>query len=346
MRIPDRLALGLAALMSLVASVSEGQAQTPSRLVVYCGVQEEWCRGMSSAFEKETGISVAMTRKSAGETLAQLKAEASNPRADVWWGGTGDPHEQAAFEGLTTEYASPHLAELHDWAQRPWRDTKGRTVGIYAGVLGFGYNARLLKAKGLKEPTCWSDLADPRFVDEVQMADPNASGTAYTLLATIVQLMGDDKGFTYLKALAKNVNQFTKAGAAPAHAVSIGETTIGITFLQDMIYETLTNPDVKAVIPCEGTGFEIGSMSIVKGARNRAAAERFYDWALTPAAQAIGPSLNQFQTPANAATPQAEKGIDFSKAKLISYDFAKYGSGETRKALLARWDKDVRGTAR
>lgn len=321
-------------------------ARAQERLVLYCGVQEEWCRAMSAGFTKETGISVAMTRKSAGETLAQIKAEASNPRADMWWGGTGDPHEQAASEGLTTEYGSWHLAELHDWAQRPWRDTKGRTVGIYAGVLGFGYNVKLLQSKGLPEPKCWADLADPRFVDEVQMADPNASGTAYTLLATIVQLMGDEKGFGYLKALAKNVNQFTKAGAAPAHAVSIGETTVGVTFLQDMIYETLTNPDVKAVLPCEGTGFEIGSMSIVKGARNLASAQRFYDWALTPAAQAIGPALNQFQTPANRATPQAEKGIDFSKAKLISYDFAKYGSGETRKALLGRWDREVRSASR
>ena len=74
---------------------------------MYCGVQEEWCRAMSTAFERETGIKVAMTRKSAGEIYAQLKAESSNPRGDIWWGGTGDPHLQAAEEGLTQEYESP-----------------------------------------------------------------------------------------------------------------------------------------------------------------------------------------------------------------------------------------------
>jgi len=73
---------------------------------------------MVTAFEKETGIKVAMTRKSSGETYAQVKAEAANPRGDIWWGGTGDPHLQAAEEDLTQEYKSPKLPELNDWAMR------------------------------------------------------------------------------------------------------------------------------------------------------------------------------------------------------------------------------------
>ena len=38
---------------------------------------------------------------SAGELYARLRAEKDNPRGDIWWGGTGDPHLQAADEGLT-----------------------------------------------------------------------------------------------------------------------------------------------------------------------------------------------------------------------------------------------------
>ena len=61
---------------------------------------------MVTAFEKATGIKVSMTRKSSGEFYAQLKAEAANPRGDIWWGGTGDPHLQAAEEGLTPSRTS------------------------------------------------------------------------------------------------------------------------------------------------------------------------------------------------------------------------------------------------
>ena len=100
--------LGLAC--ALPAAPTPAQAQ--GALVVYCGVQEEWCRAMVNAFQRETGITVAMTRRSSGETYAQVKAEASNPRGDIWWGGTGDPHLQAAEEGLTIDYRSPNLDQL------------------------------------------------------------------------------------------------------------------------------------------------------------------------------------------------------------------------------------------
>ena len=38
--------------------------------------------------------------KATGEALAQLRAEAANPKTDLWWGGTGDPYLQAAEVGL------------------------------------------------------------------------------------------------------------------------------------------------------------------------------------------------------------------------------------------------------
>src|SRR5689334_13597562 len=131
-----RFALFLCLLiLAVIAPLASGHAQ--GSLVIYCGVNEEWCRAAVTAFERETGIKVAMTRKSSGEIYAQLKAEAANPRADIWWGGTGDPHAQAAEDGLTLEYRSPKLAELQDWAVRAWEQTGQRAVGIYSGALGF-----------------------------------------------------------------------------------------------------------------------------------------------------------------------------------------------------------------
>ena len=197
-------------------------AQAQSTLVMYCGVQEEWCRAMTTAFERETGIKVSMTRKSSGEIYAQVKAESANPRGDIWWGGTGDPHMQAAEEDLTIEYKSPKIGELQDWATSQWEQAKGKTIGIYSGALGFGYNTDLLaRRRACPSRNAGPICSKPEFKDEVQVADPNSSGTAYTMLATIVQLMGEDKGFEYLKALHKNVNQYTKSGAAPAKAAAL-----------------------------------------------------------------------------------------------------------------------------
>ena len=337
-----------ARVLSIVAAAFGLAAATPSKadgtLVMYCGVQEEWCRAVSTAFEKETGTKVAMTRKSAGEVYAQVKAEAANPKGDIWWGGTGDPHQQAAEEGYTLGYKSALLDQQYDWSKRQWEQTKGRTIGIYSGALGFGYNEKLLKAKNLPAPKCWADLIDPRFKDEVQVADPNSSGTSYNMLATVVQVMGEEKAFEWLKALHKNINQYTKSGAAPAQAVNLGETTIGITFMHDMITFTKDNPDIKVVAPCEGTGYEIGSMSLIKGARNLDNAKKFYDWSLAAKTQAMGADNKQFAVPSNKDTPLPPLSLDLAKVKLIKYDFAKSGSSAERNRLLAKWDKEVKAS--
>jgi len=333
-----------AALLGLlgVSALAPHRAAAEDALVMYCSVDESWCRGMTNAFQKETGIRVDMTRMSAGETYARLRAEKENPRADIWWGGTGDPHLQAAEEGLTDAYDSPTLPKLRDWAQRQAERSHHRTVGIYLGALGFGYNKEEIAARKLAAPACWADLIKPEFKGEVQMADPNSSGTAWTMLATMVQLMGEQPAFDYLKKLHRNINEYTKSGAAPAMAAGQGETLVGIAFQHDVIYVAKQKKPVQVVSPCEGTGYEIGSMSLVKGARHPEVARRFYEWALTPAAQQLGAQFGSYQIPSNPATAVPPEAPDLSKIKLIDYDFAKYGSSAERKRLLGKWTDEVK----
>jgi iron(III) transport system substrate-binding protein len=317
-------------------------------LVVYCTVQEEWCRPMMAAFERESGIRISMTRKSSGETYAQVRAEASNPRGDVWWGGTGDPHMQAAQEQITEQYRSPMLAELHPWAVRHAEQTQHRSVGIYSGALGYSYNAQQLQRRNLPEPRCWADLTKPEYRDEVQVADPNSSGTAYTMLATFAQLMGEDQAFTFLRQMHRNVNQYTRSGAAPARAVATGESLIGITFLHDAVSQVVTGAqNVRIVAPCEGTGYEIGAMSIIRGARNMENARRFYDWALGAPAQAIGAAQgNSYQLPSNRNAPIHASAPRFENIRLIDYDFARWGDAANRTRLLDRFNREIRAAAR
>ncbi|CAG1005342.1 hypothetical protein BURK1_03195 [Burkholderiales bacterium] len=337
-----RIVNWLRAIVPALALATPLAAFAQGELVLYCTVQEEWCRPMVAAFEKTTGIKVLMTRKSSGEFYAQIKAEAANPRGDIWWGGTGDPHLQAAEEGLTEPYRSPRMGELQDWAVRQWEAAKGRTVGVYAGALGYSFNTQQLAKKGIAEPACWADLVKPQFKDEVQVANPNSSGTSYTMLATFVQLMGEDKGFDFLKQLHRNINQYTKSGAAPARAAATGESLVGITFQHDAVVQAVNGAPVKIVSPCEGTGYEIGSMSIVKGARNMENAKKWYDWALSVEAQAIGAQNKvSYQVPSNRSAPVPPQAPKLTEIKLINYDFVKYGSSAERNRLLKKWDTEV-----
>ena len=328
------------------AAFAPAHAQDSGQLNVICSVQAEWCNMIQTVFAKSTGIRVNMSLKGSGEALAQLIAERANPKTDVWFGGTGDPHLQAAEQDLTLEYKSPALSQLHAWAQQQAVQSKHRTVGIYSGPLGFGYNSELIAKKKLPVPKSWSDLLNPAYKGEIQVANPAASGTAYTMVATLVQLMGEEKAFDYMKALHKNISQYTRSGTGPIKAVARGESTVSISFVHDGPGEKMQGFPVETITPAEGTGAEIGSMSIIKGARNLDAAKKFYEWALTPQAQQFGAASKQFQLPSNKSTPVDARVPDFKKIKFIDYDYAKYGASAERRRLIARWEKDVNSLPR
>jgi iron(III) transport system substrate-binding protein len=307
--------LAIAAVAELAFFATSLPASAQGQLNLYCSVQVEWCQGIVTSFQKATGITINMTQKGSGETFAQVRAESQNPRADIWFGGTGDPHLAAAEEGLTAEYKPEALGQLQPWAVKQYESSKGRSIGVYSGAVGFGYNTELLAKKSLPAPACWSDLIKPAFKGEIQVANPNSSGTAYTIIATLVQLLGEDKAFAYMKELHVNINAYARSGTGPIKAAARGETAVSLSFVHDAVTEKNAGFPVAYKTPCEGTGYEIGSMSIIKGARNLSQAKTLYDWALTPDAQKIGFEIGkQLQMPSNKASPLPPRAIAYGPA--------------------------------
>lgn len=335
----------LSTLLFAGTSLAAGSAMAAGELNLICAADVVICEQMKGDFEKAHDIKVNMVRMSSGEAYAKIRAEARNPKTDLWWAGTGDPHLQAASEGLSAEYKSPMLDQLQDWAKKQAESSGFKTVGVYAGALGWGYNTEIFKRKGYKEPTCWADLLAPELKGEIQIANPNSSGTAYTALASLVQIMGEDKAFDYLKSLNGNISQYTKSGSAPVKAAARGETGLGIVFMHDAVAQTAEGFPVKSIAPCEGTGYEIGSMSIVKGARNMENAKIWYDWSLKPEVQSRMKDAKSFQLPSNKSAEIPKEAPRFEDIKLIDYDFKTYGDSEKRKALLERWDREIGAVA-
>ncbi|WP_237171982.1 ABC transporter substrate-binding protein [Pandoraea norimbergensis] len=339
----------VAAVLSVVAVTAmlpPSTAHAADRLSLLCSADLEWCQLMKKRFEKETGVGVAMIRKSAGEALALLSAQRARPQFDVWWAGSGDSHLQAAFEGLTETYRSPALTQLQPWAQRFAQTGRDRTVGVYQGLLGIGYNAAELRKRRLEPPKCWRDLLSPAWKGEIQIANPNASGTAYVALATLVQLMGEDEAFRYLRALNTNVSQYTATGVAPGEAASRGEASIAIEFLHDLVKQRVAGFDIDTVAPCEGTGFEIGGMSLIAGAAHPALAKQFYEFALRADVQSLAEQAHAYQMPSNRDAAVPKLAPQPSSIKLIDYDAARFGDPATRKRLLQRWNTEIYAHAR
>jgi iron(III) transport system substrate-binding protein len=83
-------------------------------------------------------------------------------------------------------------------------------------------------------------------------------------------------------------------------------------------------------------------MSIIAGARNMESARKFYDWALSAEAQALGAKAQSYQVPSNRNAPTPPQAPRLSDVKLINYDFQKFGSSDERKRLLTRFDAEIK----
>ncbi|MGH8714466.1 MAG: ABC transporter substrate-binding protein [Casimicrobiaceae bacterium] len=336
-----RIAAACCALLTPAVAAAQGS------LAMYCSSPNTaWCQGMATGFERLTGVKVAVTQKATGELFAQIKAEAGNPKGDVWWAGAGDAFLQAAEEGLLETYRSPKLGQLHDWARREAELSQYRVAGVYGGILALGYNTEVFARKKLPVPKCWKDLTNPVYKGEVMLSNPNSSGTAYLMLATLVQTLGEDEAFRYMKALDANVNQYARSGIGPMAAVIRGESGIGSTVVHGVINEIVRGYPVAPILPCEGVGYEVGSMAIIKGARHLESARKFVDWALTPEAQQIGLDIKEYAIPTNRLVPLPPQVPHLTDIKLIAYDSAKYGSAAERKRLLERWEREINSAAK
>ena len=233
------------------------------------------------------------------------------------------------------------MAGLHDWARNVHRITGERCVGVSSGAIGIAWNRELMARKNLPIPRSWADLLNPAYRGEIQLPNPNSSGTAYTIIAGLVQLWDEDRAFDYLRRLNANVNAYTRSGAAPMQAVARGETALAVSFNMEVTSMIQAGFPIEIGYPEEGTSYEVACMSIVRGARNLPQARRFYDWYLTPAAMDIGPRVNQWHVPAHReATPDA-RIPDLSQIRLVNYDFAAYGNAATRRRILERWDREI-----
>jgi iron(III) transport system substrate-binding protein len=150
------------------------------------------------------------------------------------------------------------------------------------------------------------------------------------------------KAWDYLTQLHRNISTYTRTGEAPVKAVSRGEAAVAIGFVALAPGEKALGFPIEAITPAEGTGAEIGAMSLIKGAPHPEAAKKLYEWALTPQAQQFAFAVRGFQVPSNKATVVDPRVPDIRKMKLIDYDYKKYGQVAERKRVIQTWEEKVK----
>ena len=303
----------------------------------YTTLEEPLAAKLFEQFEKETGIHVNFVRLSGGEAVARLEAEKSNPQASIWVGGVGLDHITAKGKGLTTPYVSRYSRNTPE----EFRDPENYWIGLYVGPLTFVTNLDRAAELGIEPPTSWADLLKPEYKGYIRMANPNSSGTAYNVLTTMCYVLGsEDAMMDYMKRLDANIDQYTRSGSAPGKSVATGEIPIAIGYAHDQVKLKVEGANVEITAPSEGTGYELASMSLVKGGPDAVNARRLYDWIISdPDAQEIFTQWYVVLVAEGAAKHPDALSID--EIKTVKQDFAWDGDAANKERLLDWWTNEI-----
>ncbi|MBF9231919.1 ABC transporter substrate-binding protein [Microvirga alba] len=316
---------------------SSGVLAQSKKLTLYMGPPEPTCAALTGAFEKQTGISPTLLRLSAGEAVNRIRAEKSRPQASVLY-GIGLPSMMTLkADGLLQPYKPKGIEDI----PAKYVDPEGYWTGIDVDFIGFASNKKFLEEKGLKAPTSWEDLTRPEFAGQICLGSPATSGTGYTFLTTVLQVMGEEKGWDYLKRFNANVSQYTRSGIGPTQLVGRGEVGVGILFAHDILGSIDKGFPLEMTLPKEGTGYDLFCAVMLKDAPEPEAARSFLDWAVTPQSQEILAASEYFDVPTNKNAKIHELVKPFQGAKLVDFDFAWAGSSATRQAIIARFQNEI-----
>lgn len=309
-------------------------------LTVYSAMPDVELPTYFNAFEADTGIKVNYVRLSAGEMMARVAAEKDNPQASIMHGGPSDTYIAAYQEGLLEAYQSPELANIPE----QYKDPDGVWNPIYVGAISFACNKDWFEENKLEYPTSWEDLTKPEFKGQISMAHPSTSGTSYTILATIVQMYGDD-AWDYMKRLNENVRQYTKSGAAPSMEVGLGEAAIAITFAQDGLKPAMEGYPVELSFPKEGTGFEVGAVALIKNGfpEEQENAKLFIDWMMSVRGQELYIDSASNRLPVNVNAKYTDGLVSLEDLNIIDYDAEWAGTHKTE--LVEKFNEVVDNAA-
>lgn len=323
--------------VAVLPAAGAGEAtstQDGGEIVVYSPFNDEFMQALAAPFTAETGIEVLNVVISTGETVSRLRAERQRPQADFWLSARPAILQGAFEEGLIAAY-NPRGAEniLPEFRYDAAHIT---AVGTYPLI--FFYNTQLIARAGLEAPTGdWAQLLTPAYRDQVVMPHPATSGTAYSVITTIIQAhlqndMSEDAAWQFIAGLNQAVAQFTRSGRAPQTLVAQGEYPVGIGFYDAVWQLQQEGFPLEVVIPNPVFAEPYGA-AVVADAPNRANAQRFFDYLLTPRAQEVLTQFGNYPVVAGVRPPAG--GVNVPTEQVIDIDFL--WSSENRSAILDRF---------
>ncbi|MDD4574646.1 MAG: extracellular solute-binding protein [Sphaerochaeta sp.] len=252
----------------LFAQGAQEKAEDVTKLTIWSGASEDEAEALEKKFtELHPEVSVSIIRAGSTELVNRLYSEQPKPDGDILL--------MVAKENMELIYdmLAPYKSANHDKIDVSVRDSADvpRYYGSSMPLQAIMVNTNLLKPE--EYPKSWADLVEPRFKNEVILANPALSGSAYAQIYMISKLYGDD----FLAKLAKSA-VFTASSTAGPESVARGEYAITVTGESNIGKYIGEGSPVTYVYPSEGTGARFDATAIIANGPHPTVAKKFMDF--------------------------------------------------------------------
>lgn len=297
---------------------------------VYVAHNAEQFNAVIKEFQERTGIRVEAVSLGTGDCLLRIQDEADAPICDVMWGGTTESLE--AYKMYFQAYISSEDAAIPE----KFKDPEDLWIGESQQPAVIMYNKRLVTQDTL--PLIWKDLLDSRWKGMIASADPAASGSAYTLLCTMIMAVSDapnyEKGWAFIGALYDNL-VITSSSSQVYNGVANGEFAIGLTLEQlAWLHAGTDSRNVGMIYPLDGSSNVPDGVAMVKDCPHPEQAGIFIDFLLSYECQQYM-SVTAGRRSIRDDVAQPEGLPDLGDIDFLDYNFVWAGAG--KKEVLETW---------
>ena len=334
----------LAASFACALAAGTVAAQTELTVIVYGGSFEEgWKKAVIEPFEKANpGIKVKIATGLTMQTVAMMRAQKDDVKIDVIMMdeiGAAQANSEGLYEPLSAA-AIPNMEKLY-----PQFRTAGDPYTKFMYVSqALTYNKDVVKEK----PTSWMAMWDKKYQGKIVAPDITTSHGAFFLL-TAADISGGglknvDPGFDLLKKLKPSILTFYTQHAQLAQLFTQGDAVMS-SWTSDRAQAAIDGgAPLGWTIPQESAYIIDSTIGIAKGTKNREAAQKYVNFALSNEAQAAN-AHHTYLAPVNKEVklpPEVAQKLPVGEGVLAGLKQADWDYVTTvRPQWTQRWTREI-----
>jgi iron(III) transport system substrate-binding protein len=321
-------------LMAVCAVYALGQGSGGAGLTLYSGQHPETVAALVSAFEKQTGIAVAVRPDDEDVLAAEIVQEGSRTPADVFLTENSPPLEELQQRGLLSPVDPAILASTqarYDSPQRRW-------VGVSARVSVLVYNTHDLTASEL--PRSVLGLASPRWRGKLALAPGETD--FQPIVTAVAERYGQARAVKWLEALRANAgDRIYPDNETLVAQVNSGQAELGIINhyywyrMRDEIGAANVHSAEAFFAPGDaGYVIDVSGAAVLASSRHHAEAERFLAFLVSAQGQEILAHSESYEYPLDSGVKTAKRLYPFARLRPDPLSIGELGNGQLAIKLL------------